>query len=82
MKTLLSVAALSFCAAQAHADVAGLQVTDLSLPHHGASVRVAIWYPAESSDAPTLYAGNPVFEGVEAHMDAPVSVGQYPVVLF
>ena len=82
MKTLLSVAALSLCAAQAPADVAGLLVTEMILPHHDASSRVAIWYPATASDAPITYAGNPVFEGVNTHMDAAILAGQYPVVLF
>jgi predicted dienelactone hydrolase len=52
------------------------------MPHHEASARVAIWYPSTAQDAPALYADNPVFQGVEAHLDGPVSEGQHPVVLF
>lgn len=82
MRTILSTAALSLSAFAAHADNAGLQITEVLLPHHAASTRVAIWYPTMVQDTPSLYANNPVFEGVEAHMDAPLSPGQYPVVLF
>ncbi len=82
MKTVLASAALSFCVSHAHADVAGLQITDVFMSHHGAVTRVAIWYPSTSQEPPTLYANNPVFVGVEAHLDAPISSGQFPVVLF
>lgn len=82
MKTTLTAAALSLCALGAHADVSGLQVTEVYMPHHDASARVAIWYPSSSKETPALYADNPMFKGVEAHMDGPVSAGQYPVMLF
>ena len=82
MKLFLSATALSMCASAALADAAGLQITDVFMPHHAASTRVAIWYPAAVSGDPTLYAGNPVFEGVAAYPDAPVVAGAYPIVLF
>lgn len=82
MKAILSVAALSLGVSGAHADVAGLQITQVFMPHHKAPTRVAIWYPSTAQDTPSLYANNPVFEGVEAHLDAPVSPGRYPVILF
>lgn len=82
MKTILSASVLSLCASGALADVAGLQITEIFMPHHETSARVAIWYPSQSQDAPSLYANNPVFTGVPAHIDGPVSPGQYPVVLF
>jgi len=82
MKMILSAAALSICGSSAFADVAGLQITEILLPHHETSARVAIWYPSPSSDEPSLYASNPVFEGVEANLDAPISDGRYPIVLF
>lgn len=82
MRILLSTAALFLCVSGAHADVAGLQFAELFMPHHEATSRVAIWYPGIPQGAPSLYANNPVFEGVEAHMDVPISPGQYPVVLF
>ncbi|MEM9708633.1 MAG: hypothetical protein AAF871_07530 [Pseudomonadota bacterium] len=59
-----------------------MQITEVFMPHHGATSRVAIWYPSTSEHPPTLYANNPVFEGVEAHLDATLSQGQHPVVLF
>ncbi len=82
MRTILSAAALSINVSSAHADVAGLQITEVFMPHHNAATRVAIWYPSTSSQVPSLYASNPVFEGVEAHRDGPLSAGQHPVVLF
>ncbi|MBC6442819.1 MAG: hypothetical protein GDA53_06815 [Rhodobacteraceae bacterium] len=82
MRKILPAAALFLCVSDAHADVAGLQVAEVFMPHHETPTRVAIWYPGTSQGAPSLYAKNPVFEGVKAHMDVPVSPGQYPVVLF
>ncbi len=82
MKSILSATALAVCASFAHADVAGLQITEVFMPHHDAPSRVAIWYPGTSQEPPSLYANNPVFQGVEAYPDAPMSPGQHPVVLF
>lgn len=82
MRTILAAALLSSCISGAYADVAGLQVKQIVMPHHDASTRVAIWYPATAEGEPSLYADNPVFKGVEAHRDVPVSPGQYPLVLF
>lgn len=82
MRISLSAAALSLWASTAFADVAGLKVTEVFMPHHDAPARVAIWYPSTSQDAPSIYAGNPVFEGVEAHIDGPIADGRHPVVLF
>ncbi|MEM9584838.1 MAG: hypothetical protein AAGA08_17130 [Pseudomonadota bacterium] len=82
MKTILSAAVILAGVSSANADVAGLQISDVWMPHHEASTRVAIWYPSTSQQAPSLYADNPVFKGVSVHLDAPVKPGQYPVVLF
>jgi len=82
MRKILLTAALSLGVSGAQADVAGLQITQVVLPHHEATVRVAIWYPSTAKGTPALYASNPVFKGVEAHMDGPVSPGEHPVVLF
>ena len=82
MKTILSAAALVACISSAHADVAGLQVTEVFMPHHESPTRVAIWYPSTSQEPPSLYANNPVFEGIEVSRDAPLSPGTHPVVLF
>lgn len=86
MRPILAAAALSLAALGARgaqaADVAGLHITELFMPHHQAAARVAIWYPSTPQGAPSRYADNPVFDGVEAHVDAPLSPGQAPVVLF
>lgn len=82
MNLILSAAVLSLGVTGAHAENAGLQITEVFLPHHAASARVAIWYPTVASGAPSLYANNPVFEGVEAYPDGPVSDGRHPLVLF
>lgn len=82
MKQLLSSTAMLLCASGAYADVAGLQIAELQFPHHETPARVAIWYPGTSQGAPVVYASNPVFQGVEVFLDAPVEPGQYPVVLF
>ena len=82
MKTLLVTAPLSLLAANASAQDDGLRVAEIFLPHHDQSARVAIWYPSTAAEAPTLYADNPVFQGVAAHMDGPVVSGRHPVVLF
>ena len=81
MKTLLVTATLSLIAANASAQDAGLRIAEIFLPHHDQSARVAIWYPSTAAEAPTLYADNPVFQGVAAHMDGPVVSGRHPVVL-
>lgn len=52
------------------------------MPHHDAPTRVAIWYPGTSDASPSLYASNPVFEGVEAYPNATPSNGQFPLILF
>ncbi len=82
MRTLISAAALTACISGAHADVAGLQTTEIFMPHHEAPARVAIWYPATAQGDPSIYGQNAVFQGVEAHMNAPLAPGQYPLVLF
>lgn len=82
MKTFLSFAALSLCASAVHADVAGLRIAEVFMPHHQTPTRVAIWYPGTEQGVPSLYADNPVFKGTLAHIDVPVALGQHPVVLF
>jgi predicted dienelactone hydrolase len=74
--------ALSAAASCAAADDPGLKITMMHMPHQGAETRVAIWYPADGNNALTLYADSPVFQGVEAAVDAPIGQGKFPVVLF
>jgi len=82
MKHLVAAVALSAVAGNAHAAEAGLRIAQIFLPHHGETARVAIWYPSHGSDHPTIYGDNPVFQGVDAHVDAAIQDGPHPVVLF
>lgn len=86
MKLILSATALSLyslAASGAYADYsAGLRLTQIAMPHHGASTRVAIWYPTTSTKRQSKYASNPVFKGIDVREDTPVSAGRYPVVMF
>lgn len=82
MKT--TALALAFCtlASTATAQEAGLKIAQIQMPHHGASARVAIWYPRGQGGAQTTYAENPVFRGVTAFADAAPAAGHFPIVLF
>lgn len=85
MKRFIPALALCIGASAAHADVAGLAITQVFMPHHDQETRVAIWYPATATESPTIYAQNPVFQGVEAYLDAPIAQAteeHFPVVLF
>lgn len=82
MKTLATAAAISLCFTGTHADTAGLRSTEVFMPHHEASTRIAIWYPSTARAASETYADSLVFQGVAAHPDGPVAPGQYPMVLF
>lgn len=82
MKTVSTAIALSVLGSMAQADAAGLKVTEWDMPHHEAETRVAIWYPTVDAGHPTLYADNPVFQGVDAQLDAPIAAGAFPVVMF
>lgn len=82
MRSIFCAALLSVTASLADAQSAGLRITDLHLPHHDETTRMAIWYPSTSSQNPTLYADSPVFHGVQAHLDGAVAPGSHPVVLF
>ena len=82
MKPLSTALVVSILASMAHAEGAGLKVTEWHMPHHGADTRVAIWYPSADEGPSALYGDNPVFQGVQAQMDAEVAPGQHPVVMF
>lgn len=82
MKTLMTTLLLTTIAATANADSAGLQISQVEMPHHNSAARVATWYPTATTAEPTLYADNAVFQGVPAHMNADIKEGQYPVVMF
>ncbi|MBV6658274.1 MAG: hypothetical protein KI785_10965 [Devosiaceae bacterium] len=87
----LVIGALAAAAAlpnRAHAEpaepgqVPGLQIMQVFLPDHDARTRVAVWYPSTGLGEPTLYADNPVFQGVDARVDGQLGAGPYPLVLF
>ena len=82
MKTFLAAATFALITTSANAYTAGLKLTELFLPHHDAAANIAIWYPSTSSEAPTRYADNAVFNGVDAHLYGTFAVGLHPVVLF
>lgn len=82
MTRFSALAAIALTATAAQADTAGLQITEVFMPHHNKATRVAIWYPGAGAVEPELYADNPVFQGVEATMDVAPMAGKYPVVLF
>lgn len=82
MKCILTTLALLGAATHAVAEPAGLRHVTLEMPHHGSKAAVSIWYPTDDGDAPTIFAENPVFEGVQAHIDAKVQYGRHPVVMF
>ncbi|MEM0898736.1 MAG: hypothetical protein AAGI92_02160 [Pseudomonadota bacterium] len=81
MKSLLIGALLASGVSTAEAEVAGLQIAEVFMPHHDKTARVAVWYPTASSELPSLYGSNPVFEGVEAQENAPLVEGSHPIVL-
>ncbi|MEM6384183.1 MAG: hypothetical protein AAF739_16035 [Pseudomonadota bacterium] len=82
MRLILAAAALTVCALSAQANEPGLHITEVYLPHHEDAARVAIWYPSAPTEQPSMYASNPVFEGLPAYFDAPLTAGKHPIVLF
>ncbi len=82
MKVFSIACAIALFATSATANNAGLQIKSIALPHHEKNTSLAIWYPSLPSSAPSFYAETSIFEGVKAHIDAPIADGRHPVVLF
>ncbi len=82
MKPLIAAILLLTAISQALASPAGLRFTKLEMPHHNRRASVQIWYPNGGGGDETVFAGNAVFEGVDAAIWAEVQAGQHPVVLF
>lgn len=82
MKTTLATLMLMTAASQSLAGPAGLRLTEFDMPHHNAKAGVTIWYPSGGGGEETVFAENPVFEGISAAMSAEVQDGKHPVVLF
>jgi predicted dienelactone hydrolase len=64
------------------AQTAGITLGKLRAAHHdGHKMAYAIWYPADADAQTEDYAGNAVWQPVQAAMDAAPIAGRYPVVL-
>lgn len=64
------------------AQTAGITEGKLRAAHHdGRKMAYAIWYPADADAKTEDYAGNAVWQPVQAAMDAAPIAGRYPVVL-
>ena len=82
MKITTATLALALSATYACAEPAGLEMTELFMPHHGARTGASIWYPNGGGGAVTAIPGNAVFFGDEAAIGADVAKGAHPVVMF
>ncbi|PJI84256.1 putative dienelactone hydrolase [Yoonia maricola] len=60
---------------------AGVQQIVVRSQERGADLDVTIWYPAASGGETVLLGDNVFFEGTEAMLNAPVSDGQFPLIL-
>ena len=63
------------------ADAVGFR--ELTLPDSGGAraLDVALWYPSDDAQAPTLFGDNPAFVGVPVVRDAAMRPGRYPLVV-
>lgn len=78
-----ATALILFCTATgAMADPAGLRTQKLEMAHHAKQANATIWYPNGGGGDVTVFAENPVFQGVDAAMGADLAEGQHPVILF
>jgi len=60
---------------------AGVQRIVVSSDERGIDLDVTVWYPASSGGEPVVLGENVFFEGTEAMQDAPISAGQFPLIL-
>ena len=80
--TTAGIIALSMISTTATAEVsAGFAPLMLDAPHHGRQIEMALWYPAETTDAVFNLFENGVFYGTPVIQDAQIINGSYPVVL-
>lgn len=64
------------------AQTAGLTEGTLRTAHHaGSKMEYIVWYPADAGAQTVDFAGNAVWQPVQAAEDAPPIAGRYPVVL-
>lgn len=62
------------------AEPPGLVLREINAPHHGRTMEMAVWYPAEGGTQ-TIFAENPVFVGGMVRKDAKPLTGKYPVIV-
>ncbi|MCA3555437.1 alpha/beta fold hydrolase [Aestuariivirga sp.] len=79
-RSLLALALLASVSATAVAEPPGLITRDISAPHHGRAMDIAVWYPAENGQE-TTFAESPVFKGGPVREGAAPRAGKHPVVL-
>lgn len=77
---LFSTLSFALAAPAIAAEAPGLIENSIDAPHHGRSMQVAVWYPADDGQT-ELFAENPVFIGGDVRRNAPPSPGKHPIVL-
>ncbi len=77
--TALAAAALG-TPSQSIGTAPGVQEIAIPAAHHRKDLQAVVWYPAEDGPLSTV-AENPVFFGVDGQFDAPITPGEYPVVI-
>ncbi len=60
---------------------AGVQQIVVPSKERGADLNVTVWYPASSGGEVVMLGENVFFEGTQAIQDAPISTGQFPLIL-
>lgn len=73
-----------FCpnfAAQALAGDVGVRTIRIEAPHREYTIQTLIWYPAAAGGVAENVGDNPLFVGVPAMRDAPMTKGQFPLII-
>ena len=79
-KTLLVTAALVLSPQAFAAEAPGLLERQITAPHHGRAMPLAVWYPALEG-ATERFAENAIFVGGDVLRDAAPATGKHPVIL-
>lgn len=72
-------AAITFQGAYAHE--AGVRQIVVPSQERGTDLNVTIWYPASPGGEAVMLGDNVFFKGTQAKRDAPISTGQFPIIL-
>lgn len=67
--------------ASAVAYEAGVQQIRVPSQERGVDLNVTVWYPASPGGEAIMLGDNVFFEGTQARRDAPISAGQFPLIL-